>query len=54
MEKNQEKSTQQVVYVVSCYGNLLGVYAKAEDAWQVANQRISKGHPADVLSRPIL
>lgn len=52
MEKKNENP--QVVYVVSCYGNLLGVYAKPEDAWQVANQRIGKGHPADVLSRPIL
>lgn len=52
MSQSQEKSTQ-VVYVVSCYGNLLGVYANAEDAWQVANQRIQKGHPADVLSRQI-
>ena len=53
MEEKSQKSTQ-VVYVVSCYGNLLGVYAKSDDAWQVANQRISKGYPADVLSRPIL
>lgn len=44
----------KIVYIVSCYGNIVGVYAKSEDASTCAKGFIMKGKPADVLARPIL
>lgn len=44
----------QVVYLVTCYQNIVGIYASADDAYQVQKEYISKNRPADVLCRTIL
>lgn len=49
-----EKKQIQMVTVVMCYGNLIGLYANNSDAQQVANECIMNGQSADILIRPIL
>ena len=44
----------KIVYIVSCYGNIVGVYGNSSDATSSAQSFILKGKPADVLARPVL
>lgn len=44
----------QCVFVVTCYQNIVGVYADQNDACQVQRDLISKNRPADVLCRSII
>ena len=44
----------QCVYVVTCYQNIVGVYASQQDAFQVQKEYIDKNRPADVLCRSII
>lgn len=53
MSKNNENSPLQVVYIVTCYQNIIGVYASNEDAYQVQREYIAKNRPADVLARSV-
>lgn len=51
------KSTEtplQVVYIVTCYQNIVGVYASIDDAILVQKEYIAKNRPADVLARSVL
>lgn len=52
--KEQQQPTQQVVYIVTCYQNIVGVYANQDDANIAARDLILKGRPADVLCRLIV
>lgn len=44
----------QVVYVVTCYQNIVGVYASQQDAATAQNDLVNKNRPADVLCRQII
>ena len=44
----------ECVYVVTCYQNIVGVYANQEDAAQVQRETIAKNRPADILCRPVI
>lgn len=45
---------ENMVFIVTCYQNIVGVYASQEDATLVANGFIAKGRIADVICRPVL
>lgn len=49
-----KKIPLEYVYVVTCFQNIVGVYANDEDAAQVQRTMIQKNRPADVLCRPIV
>lgn len=53
MEKT-EKGNLQVVYVVTCFQNIVGVYANREDAFSCQGDLVLKNRPADVLCRSII
>lgn len=43
-----------MVFVVTCYQNIVGVYAKQEDAATAQLDLINKNRPADIVCRPII
>lgn len=43
-----------VVYIVTCYQSIVGVYANQTDASQVQRDLIFKNRPADILCRSII
>lgn len=50
-----EKTSQlQCVYIVVTFGNIIGVYATADDAYQQQKEFVLKNRPADVLCRSIV
>ena len=49
-----ENAPLQVVYVVTCYQNIVGVYSSQDDASQCQRDLIQKNRPADVLCRSII
>lgn len=53
MEKTKDVPLQ-VVYVVTCYQNVVGIYANQDDAAICQQDFILKNRPADVLCRPII
>lgn len=54
MSKDITDRPVQVVYIVTCYQNVVGVYATQQDATIAQNDLILKNRPADVLCRPII
>lgn len=54
MSKQNENAPLQVVYVVTCYQSIVGVYAAQDDACQEQRNLIAKNRPADVLCRGII
>ena len=44
----------QCVYIVVTFGNIVGVYANADDAYQQQKEFVNKNRPADVLCRSIV
>lgn len=54
MSKETTVRPLQVVYVVTCYQNIVGVYASQDDACVAQKDLILKNRPADVLCRPII
>lgn len=52
--KEQTNQSQQVVYIVTCFQNILGVYASQDDANIASRDLILKGRPADVLCRLVI
>ena len=44
----------KVVYIVSVYNSIVGVYANQEDASQAQLENINKNRPADVLCRSVI
>lgn len=53
MSTSTEK-TPQVVYIVTCYQNIVGVYATQQDASTAQLDLIQRNRPADVLCRTII
>lgn len=49
MEKKNEM-TSQVVFVVTCYQNVLGVYRNFDDAGAAVQDCIAHNRPANVTS----
>lgn len=47
----KEKITS--VYIVTCFNNVVGVFADGDDAAQCQREFVQKNRPADVLCRPI-
>lgn len=43
----------QIVYIVTCYQNIVGVYSKFEDAAQVAQVNIQKGRVSDIITKVV-
>ena len=54
MSQNSENQPLQVAYVVTCYQNIIGVFASQDDACQKQHELINQNRPADVLCRPII
>ena len=52
MDKQNEKST--LVYCVVRYGQIVGCYAKIEDALQIQKVSIEKGAVCDLIVKPLL
>ncbi len=52
MENKNEKVT--LIHCVVRYGQVLGCYAKMEDASCVANTLILKGQLCDIIVKPLL
>lgn len=50
-EIEQNSNATNVVFVVCCYGNIIGVFGNKQLADYAADERIMKGHPADILCR---
>lgn len=53
MSKTNENQPLQVVAIVTCYQNIVGVYASIDDAVQVQKEYVAKNRPADILVRSI-
>ena len=53
MAQKTENAPLQVVYIVTCYQSVVGVYASQEDAAQCQREFIVKNRPADVLCRTV-
>lgn len=51
---NQSEKPLQVVFVVTCFQNIVGVFADQQDATIAQNDLIQKNRPADILCRPIV
>jgi hypothetical protein len=51
--KKDENAPLQVVYIVTCYQSIVGVYASQDDAFQCQRELIMKNRPADVLCRNV-
>lgn len=54
MKEQTENKPVNLVFIVTCYQNILGVYSSIQDANQAASDLINKGRPADVLSRIVI
>lgn len=48
------KEVAQVVYVVCCYQNIVGVYANLENAAQVVKESVAKNRPASLVTCQVL
>lgn len=53
MSQSVEKAPQ-VVFIVTCYQNIVGVYANQQDASTAQLDLIQRNRPADVICRPII
>lgn len=54
MDKNSEAApaqNAQVVYIVTRWGQIVGVYGKFADASQVAQVSIAKGQVCDIITK---
>lgn len=51
---NQVNGPLQVVFVVTCYQNILGIYANQEDAAQIQRDFLLKNRPADIVCRSVV
>lgn len=51
---NSVEKTLQVVYIVTCYQNVVGVYANQQDAANCQLDLIQRNRPADVLCRNVI
>lgn len=49
-----ENAPLQVVFIVTCFQSIIGVYANQEDASQVQRDLILKNRPADVICRSVV
>lgn len=54
MSKETNERPLQVVYIVICYQNIIGVYATQQDASIAQTDLINRNRPADVLCRPVI
>lgn len=52
-QKQTENAGSQLVYIVTRFNTILGVYAKFEDAAQVASVSINKGIYCDIVTKPV-
>lgn len=52
MNKTIEKIA--VVYCVTCYGKLVGVYADSNEAFQVQMNMVNKSRIAELVPMPII
>lgn len=50
----QNEAPLQVVFIVTCYQNIVNVYSNQDDAAQCQRELIAKNRPADVLCRSIV
>ena len=53
MSVTTEKAPQ-VVFIVTCYQNIVGVYATQQDASTAQLDLIQRNRPADVICRTII
>lgn len=51
---NLVEKTPQVVYIVTCYQNIVGVYATQPDAVTCQLDLIQRNRPADILCRNVI
>lgn len=51
---NSTEKTPQVVYIVTCYQNIVSVYSSPEDAYACQKDLVSRNRAADVLCRSII
>lgn len=49
-----DKSTNTVVYVVTRYQVILGVYTNLDDATQVVKECVAKNQPANIATLPLI
>lgn len=42
-----------LVYVVTCYNSIVGVYENADDAAQIVKERVAKGNLSSMHAFPI-
>ena len=47
------KEELKTVYVVTCYGKVLGVYVDSHDAFHVQMTSVNKGRFADLVPCPV-
>lgn len=52
MSKTNEQIA--IVYCVTCYGKLIGVYASADDAFQIQMTNVNKGRIAEMCPMPVI
>lgn len=45
---------ENVVFIVTCYQNIVNVYREQEDAAQCQRELVLKGRPADIVCRAIV
>lgn len=43
-----------LVYVVTCYNNIVGVYENPDDATQIVKERVAKGNLASMHAFPVI
>ena len=53
MSTSVEKPSQ-VVFIVTCYQNIVGVYSDQKDASMAQCDLIQKNRPADIICRQII
>lgn len=53
MNKLNENTPAQAVYIVTRWGQIIGVYSKFDDAAQVAQTSIAKGNVCDIVTKII-
>lgn len=44
----------RLVYVVTCYQNIIGVYTSLDDATQVVKETVAKNRPANIATMPLI
>lgn len=48
------KEVAEVVYVVTCFQNIIGVYASLENATQAVKESVAKNRPAQLTTCQVL